>query len=414
MPNTGLTNTEGTIIEWLRGDGDVVEKGEPVVVIATDKVTTEVEAPASGVLRIVHPNDATVAIAATIGLVLLPGEEVEAEPGRPVGIDGPGPAGTPASDVAGSSPPAASSEPALAPPSPPPLRSPEPKLSPAARRLARELGLTEADLSKCCGTGPDGRITSDDIRDYAASLAAPADAACGQADTEVIPLSGVRAIIAERMVRSVREAPQFHIEAEIAMDRVVRLKERLDAGGVKHSFTEIVVKAIAAALRVHPMLNCFVSDTELVLHRRINIGIAVGADSGLIVPVVRDADTKGIDAVTREVKDLVGKARAGTLAATDLADGTFTFSNLGMFGIDRFSAIINPPQAAILTMGRIRRVWTPIEDGGAFRRVAAFTLTVDHRAVDGLEAAKFMHTLASLLEGAEIEQLCNCCAPPAL
>lgn len=406
MPNTGLTNTEGTIIEWLKRDGDAVEKGEPVVVIATDKVTTEVEAPAGGVLRIVHPNDAIVAIAETIGYVLLPGEEAREAPA----------AGS--SNAPGA---AAQLEPEIVPapapvPSPPPV--PELKLSPAARRVARELGLGDADLSKCRGTGPEGRITSDDMKSFAASLAvlaAPAATpAVPAAPAQVLPLTGVRAIIAERMVRSVREAPQFHVESEIVMERLARLRGRLEAGGLKPSYTEILVKAIAAVLKDHPGLNCFVSDTELAVQSHINIGVAVGADSGLIVPVVRDADAKSISDVSREVRGLAEKARAGLLAATDLADGTFTFSNLGMFGIDRFSAIINPPQAAILTMGKVRNVWMPVEGGGAFRRAAAFTLTADHRAIDGLAAARFMERLTCLLEGTEIEELCGLPAPSAL
>lgn len=407
MPNMGLTNTEGTIIEWLKRDGDAVNAGEHVVEIATDKVTTELEAPVAGILKIVHPNEAVVPIAEVIGYVLVSGEELpEADAWEPAGESAAEPATRPADAPAA---PAALAAPAAGAPTDAPTR--EVKLSPAAKRVARELGLGDEQIRKCQGTGPGGRITSEDLMRAAATgtVAAPTPAVAPGPEAEIIPLAGTRGIIAERMARSTREAPQFHLEAEIMMARLMGVRDTLASKGeLKPSYTELIVKGIALALKDYPLLNCFVSDKELTVPGHINIGVAVAAESGLIVPVVRDVDGKNISAVCREVRAMVQRARAGALNAADLADGTFTFSNLGMLGVDRFSAILNPPQATILTMGRVRQIWLPVEGGGAFRPVAAFTLTVDHRAVDGAMAARFMGRLAQVLDGHEIEELCGC------
>ena len=174
---------------------------------------------------------------------------------------------------------------------------------------------------------------------------------------------------------------------------------------IRPSYTELIVKGVAHALRDYPLLNCFVSDTELLVQKHVNIGVAVGTERGLIVPTIHDADQKGIAEICREVRALAEKARDGSLLPEELMGGTFTISNLGMFGIERFTAILYPPQAGILTVGRIREAWAPYS-GGASRRVASVVLTVDHRAIDGMLAAKFMRRLAELLEGDEIQELC--------
>ena len=403
MPNLGLTMTEGTIIGWIREDGDLVDKGEAVVEISTDKIVAEIEAPESGVLRIVQPDDALVPIAGVIGYILQAGEELPEGhgPGEPEGARG--------TEASGEIVPADGEG----------IRKDLPgsdnfagvKASPAAKRLARELGLSTCDLIKCVGSGPGGRITSDDVKRVGEKGVWANLRACDENVGEVIPLTGIRGIVAGRMTRSVQDAPQFQVEAEISMQQLMEIREQMGAGNrnagvVRPSYTEIIVKGVAHALRDYPLLNCFVSDTELLVQRHINVGVAVGTDRGLIVPTIHDADRKGIAEICREVRALAQRARDGSLLPEDLVGGTFTVSNLGMFGIDRFTAILYPPQAGILTVGRVREAWVP---GGSelSRHVASFVLTADHRAVDGMLAAKFMSRLAQILEGDEIQELCG-------
>lgn len=403
MPNLGLTNTEGTIIGWMREDGDLVEKGDVVVEIATDKIATEIEAPESGVLRIVHPDDAVVPIAEVIGYILQPGEELpeEPEPGEPEGARG----AETSRDVAPAHGEGIGRE----------YDNSDNfegiKASPAAKRLARELGLSACDLGKCVGSGPGGRITSDDVKRAGEEGLWAGLGACDENVSEVIPLTGIRGIVAERMTRSVQDAPQFQVEAEIFMDQLMGIREQFGPGtrnadAIRPSYTELIVKGVAHALRDYPLLNCFVSDTELLVQKHVNIGVAVGTDRGLIVPTIHDADQKGIAEICREARALAEKARDGSLLPEELMGGTFTVSNLGMFGIERFTAILYPPQAGILTVGRVREAWAP-GAGEAPQHVASLVLTVDHRAIDGMMAAKFMRRLAEILEEDEIRELCG-------
>jgi pyruvate dehydrogenase E2 component (dihydrolipoamide acetyltransferase) len=387
MPKLGLTMTEGTIVRWLKADGAPVEKGEPVVEILTDKANMEVEAPATGELRLLAPEGKIVPILELIGQVLQSGA-------------------APASTTGGGR-----------------LR-----LSPAARRVARELGVSLESLAGLAGSGPGGRIVLEDVRGFAvtarpaptaaqgarASVAAPPVPAAPvvSGEVEIIPLTGVRGLIAERLTRSVREAPQFHVTTDVLMDQLVALREGLlpafeAAYRVRLSHTDLLAKVVARALEEFRLLNSFVSEREIALQPQVNLGVAVGTDSGLVVPVIKNAAHRTLAEVSTDLKRLVASARSGSLSLDDLSGGTFTLSNLGMFGVASFSAILNPPQAGILAVGGFREELRPEGRGIAVRTVTSFTLTCDHRAVDGLLAAQFLARLKAILEGPELREVCG-------
>jgi pyruvate dehydrogenase E2 component (dihydrolipoamide acetyltransferase) len=286
---------------------------------------------------------------------------------------------------------------------------------PAARRLAKELGV---DLRDVQGTGPGGRIQSIDVETALAS-AAPAEtpvaapvtapaapapvAATGLTVRRTIPLTNIRKVIAERMTASVREAPQFTVSVDVDMRRALGIVEDLKAAATadkpKVTLTALIVKACAWALRQHPEANASFQGDSIIEWDEVNVGVATAIDSGLIVPVVKAADTLGLRATAAQLADLSGRAREGKLKLDDLQGGTFTVSNLGMFGIDRFEAILNPPQAAILAVGRVaKRAEVTDDDKVEIRPMAALTLTSDHRVLDGASAAKFLAALKKVLE----------------
>jgi len=418
MPKLEMAQETATVVEWLKQEGERVEKGEPLLTVETDKVTLDIESPASGILAGVRVGpQQVVPVTEVIAYILQPGEELprEAEaPSPPPPPPTPPVAATPVaqrlaaahgvdlSTVVGTGPGGritkADVEAALAAPSRPAVEPPPEKVraTPAARRIARERGV---DLSAVTGSGPQGRIQAADVLAFTrAPAVAPAPAA------EIIPLQGMRRTIAERMTTSYRTTPHITFTVRVDMSRFeearARLNARAEAAGEVHvSATALIVKAVAWALRQHPWLNSTLHDEEIHLLPEINVGVAVALEEGLIVPVVHQADRKSVAEIAAEMNDLVTRAREGRLTPADVAGGTFTVSNLGPFGIEQFTAIINPPQAAILAVGATQLEPVVDEEGQVVvRPVMRMTLSADHRVVDGARAARFLTDLREALE----------------
>ena len=355
MPKLGMTMEEGTIIRWLKKEGERVEKGKPLLEIMTDKVSMEVEAPASGVLAGIRAGpDEVVPVTEVIAYILEPGESLE-EVARP-----------PARKVA-----------------------PAPKkriaATPAARRLAREHGV---DLAHIKGSGPGGRIVEEDVRTFIEAIKPPIEAPRVK---ERIPLTGRRKTIAERMQESARQAPHIALTVEVDMSEAERAR-----GGC--SFTALIVWAAARALRRHPLVNASLQGDEIVLYDEVNVGVAVDTEEGLIVPVVKGADVKDLLQIDAEIERLAQRAREGDLSLEEVSGGTFTVSNLGMFGVEEFHAIINPPQAAILAVGGIVERPTVVDGRVVIKPTMKMTLSADHRVIDGATAAKFLQDVKNGLE----------------
>jgi pyruvate dehydrogenase E2 component (dihydrolipoamide acetyltransferase) len=412
MPKFGFTQEESTIVAWLRPEGDWVSKGDPICEVTTDKVNMEVEAPGDGVLAgIGYAAGDAAPVTAIIAYLLAAGEIAPAgdegpsrhQPGRPATpvavrlaaaagldlrqIDGSGTRGKiTRRDVEGH---LAESGAASTPPS-------RVRATPSARRVAREHGL---ELSQIAGSGPRGRVQVADA--LAASPPATSPALTSLTGRpEIVPLTGLRRTIAERMTRSYQQAP--HITFTLDVDMSAALALRRAAGEEESqapSLTAILVRACAWALRQHPRMNSYVQDEEIWLLPRIDVGVAVALEDGLIVPVVHDADRLGIRALHAAIHDLTTRARSGKLRPDEVAGGTFTVSNLGMFGVDQFTAILNPPQVAILAAGRVTSRFVPDATGNPVARpLMTLTLSVDHRAIDGATAARFLATLRDGLE----------------
>lgn len=412
MPSLGHTMEKGKIIEWLKHEGDMIAKGEPLVVIETDKVITEVESPADGVvLRIIVPSEEERPIGALLAVLGAQGEQVsEVELQQmlgPVAVQAPA---TPA--------PVATSAPRASPRAEAPARDSGErlKISPIARKLADELGL---DASTIQGTGPGGRITKDDVLQVAEAAKTAAPAAVPVTTTpgapapvptmgrlgvsSTIPLRGMRGRVAERMFQSWNTIPRVTEVMQVDMSATVAFREAMlgqweQQYGLRISLNDMITKAVAMALRRQPRLNATLADQEVRLHDSINMGIAVNLDEGLIVPVIFNADQKNLGQIAREGRELAEKARAGRLQLDEISDGTFTITNLGTTGIELFTPIINPPQVAILGVGMVQRRPIVVGDALAIRPAVYLSLVFDHRAVDGVPAANFLQELKRLLE----------------
>jgi pyruvate dehydrogenase E2 component (dihydrolipoamide acetyltransferase) len=379
---------EGRIVAWHKREGDPVAAGEILFEVETDKATMEVESPAAGTLRrILFPADATAPVATVIALIsdtvdedlLVDGAPLASQPPKPRLRDGDPP------DSGGL---LVSPGPSAALPLAGPSESDRVRSSPAARKRAQELGV---DISTISGTGPGGRVTLDDVE--AASRTSPAAPALEKRE----PLSRMRRAIGERMTRAVREQPQFSISRDVDMTAANELRK-----GAGASYTDVIVAACAKALPDHPRLRSRIEDDALVTSDRVHIGLAVALDDGLIVPVLRDADGKDLRQLAREREDLERAARAGKLHAEALTGGVFTVSNLGTLGVDRFTAIVNPPEAAILAVGRVSDRVAAREGAPAVRPMATLTLSVDHRVADGATAARYLAAVADRLERGEL------------
>jgi pyruvate dehydrogenase E2 component (dihydrolipoamide acetyltransferase) len=404
LPRLGQGMESGVIVRWLKAEGDTVSRGEPLYELDTDKVTQEVEAELDGVLTKIVVPEGEVAVGATIALVETNGE-APAPAAEPSGAaetataPEPGPPSAEPTATAEAPPPAA--------PSAAPAAAPEPratgrvKASPLARRIARERGV---DLTAVRGTGPDGRILAEDVEKAAARVAAPAPPsplAMPSAEVEVVQLTSVRKTIARRLTEA-WEAPVFQLGVTADMTEALALRqtlvERLGEGDVKPTVNDVLVKLSAVALTRHTPVNATFAGDEIHRHPSANVGIAVAAPQGLVVPVIRTAERLTIQEIARARADVVGRSRDNKLTLADFEGGTFTISNLGMFGVEQFVAVLNPPQVAILAVGAVKD--EPIVRDGEVdvAPILRLTLTCDHRAIDGADGAAFLQTLVGLLE----------------
>jgi pyruvate dehydrogenase E2 component (dihydrolipoamide acetyltransferase) len=449
MPKFEMAQETGKVAAWLKAEGDAVRKGEAILEVETDKLTVEVESPADGALVAISAAPGQVVpIGQPIAYVLRAGETwstPQAQPAQPAPQTGPAPVVQPSvnasplaarmagdigldlrtAGVVGTGPrgqvtredieshlrtaeaSTVSSEGAEA--------SAGVRAVPAARRLARELGVS---LQQVRGSGPGGRIQSADVRTFSEAAAAVSDqpSAISQQPTasspmpairRLVQLTNVRRTIAERMLASVREAPQFTVAVEADMTRSLAIVDDLKAGATRPgaadqprvTLTVLLIRSCAWALAQHPEANSAFLDGQVAEWDEVNIGVATAIDAGLIVPVVHGADRLGMRAIAARLADLTARAREGRLKLEDLQGGTFTVSNLGMFGIDRFTAILNPPQAAILAVGRVvKRAVVAEDDSLVVRPTSTLTLTADHRVLDGASAARFLQTIQRALE----------------
>jgi pyruvate dehydrogenase E2 component (dihydrolipoyllysine-residue acetyltransferase) len=391
LPKLGLTMDEGRLIAWHKREGDRVEKGEVLFEVETDKANMEIESAATGYVRhlLVRPGE-TVPVTTLIALLSDTADEDISDVAHVAAATPDVAAATP--ETAESTPPLARGLPSLA--AAMPLDGERVRSSPAARKRAQELGVDVATLS---GTGPGGRITIEDV-EAAAVAKAPASAVAA-ADTAIDqtrePLTKMRRAVAAAMTRSVREAPQFSISRDVDMSGA---NARRKAAGV--SYTDVIVAAAATALRSHPRLRSRFDADAIVTTTSIDVGIAVALEAGLIVPVVRAADAKPLRTIRDEREALEAAVASGHARADAFGNAAITVSNLGTFGVDRFTAIVNPPEAAILAVGRVVDRVIAVDGAATVRPVVSLTLTVDHRVADGADAARYLADIAKELESA--------------
>jgi pyruvate dehydrogenase E2 component (dihydrolipoamide acetyltransferase) len=407
LPRLGQGMESGTIVRWFKAEGDAVAKGEPLYEVDTEKVTQEVEAEASGMLlRIVVPVG-EVPVGTTLALVGEPGEQLAAEPAAErLGVvetataerpRGPVPdearmAGVAVGEQAVEAPP-------IRPPSKPKLPT-RPKASPLARRLARERGI---DLAALIGTGPEGRIVAEDV-ERAAAVGAPPESVAPAAEVVAgppvaeIPLTSTQKTVVRRLAEA-WETPVFQLTLSARMDQAEAVvAARRTEEEVKVTLTDLLVKMCSVALLDHRAVNSQFAGETVRVFSTANIGIAVAAPQGLVVPVIRSVEGLRLAEIAAARRDIVERARAGKLQAADLEGGTFTISNLGMYGVEQFVAVLNPPQAAILAVGMVEE--RPVVEGEqvVVRPMMTMTLSCDHRALDGTAAARFLTAVKQLLE----------------
>jgi pyruvate dehydrogenase E2 component (dihydrolipoamide acetyltransferase) len=432
MPKGSDTMTEGKVLKWLKKEGDAISTGDAVVEIETDKVNMEVEAMGSGVLRkILVAVDKMVPVGELLAVIGKADEDISAL----VQPDGAAKAGvqSPESGVRSQGPGVSSQSPAPSPqplaPSPQPLApSPAPAVggrvlaSPLAKRMAKDMGLELADIT---GTGPNGRIIRLDVERRASHAPAPRAVASGPVavpspfsapapapsrrpapsptgpEYSDEPLSSMRKVIATRLVQSKAPVPHFYLAIEVNMQRVKELRESANLldPELKLSYNDVILKACAAALRQNPEVNASFQGESIRYHHRVHLGMAVATDGGgLITPVLRNADTKNLAEVSRESKDLAARARTRKLLPEEYTGSTFSISNLGMMGIDEFSAVINPPEGAILAVGAVAEKPVVVDGRVEAGLRCRLTLSCDHRVVDGAIGAKFLQSLKQILE----------------
>jgi pyruvate dehydrogenase E2 component (dihydrolipoamide acetyltransferase) len=392
----------GTIVRWLKSEGEQVEKGEPLYELDTDKVTQEVEADASGVLLKIAVAEGEVPVGQTIAVIGEEGEQVSA-PEAPAEVDEqPQEEGSraPARDEErerGKQASTNGSEQVTEVKEPEPARADgRVKASPLARRIARERGI---DLAALRGTGPEGRIVAEDV-ERAATAPAVVTVAERTGEVERVPLTSLRKTIARRMTEA-WQAPAFQISMSADMTRTVELRQRLverAKDGVRPSYNDILIKVCAAALMRHRDVNARFAEDAIELLPSADIGIAVAIPNGLIVPILRAAEVKSIEQIAAESRELVTRTREGKLRQEDLEGGSFTISNLGMYGIEQFTAVLNPPQAAILAVGALEERVVVRHGEFEARPLMTMTMSCDHRSLDGATASEFLRTVKDFLE----------------
>ncbi len=422
LPRLGQGMESGTIVKWLKSEGERVEKGEPLYELDTDKVTQEVEADASGVLLKIAVQEGEVEVGRTIAVIGEQGEEVSEELApEPAGGDGQAPDRAQAEkDGAESS----AEKPAEAPAREPERQrgreasahsseqpteikeaAPSPtdgrvKASPLARRIARERGI---DLAQLRGTGPEGRIVAEDVEraEAAPARAEAAPAAAPPEEVEEVALTSMRKTIARRLTEA-WQAPVFMLTVSADATHLVSLREELvqrsAEGTPRPTVGDVVTRLCASALTQHPAVNAQFTGEELRRFRSADIGLAVAAPAGLVVPVIRGAERLSIAEIAERRADLASRARDGKLQRADLDGGTFTISNLGMYGVEEFTAVLNPPQAAILAVGAIVERAVAVDGTVGVAPTMTMTLTCDHRAIDGADGAEFLRTLKAFVE----------------
>ncbi len=402
LPRLGQGMESGTIVRWLKTEGEAVRRGEPLYELDTDKVTQEVEAETDGVLLKIVLREGEVQVGTTIAVIGVEGEDVAESPDGdsakkpPTGIDEPpgvgvaaGQAEVPATVVREAGTSSIGLQPSEG----------RVKASPLARRIARQRGV---DLAAVAGTGPDGRVVAEDVEQAAAAVApAGAPARAPAVEVEVVQLTSVRKTIARRLTEA-WAAPVFQLGVSADMTEALALRERLvertAEGDAKPTVNDVLVKLAAAALTRHPALNATFTGEEIHRYPTANVGIAVAAPAGLVVPVIRTAERLTIQEIAGARADVVGRARAGKLTLQDFEDGTFTISNLGMFGVEQFVAVLNPPQVAILAVGAVTQEAVVVDGEIDIAPIVRMTLSCDHRAIDGAEGAEFLRTLVAFVE----------------
>ncbi|MCX8186190.1 MAG: 2-oxo acid dehydrogenase subunit E2 [Sulfolobales archaeon] len=381
MPKLGLTMTKGTVKKWLKSEGDRVSKGEPLFVIETEKISSTVEAPASGyLLKILAQVGSTLPVGAPVAYIGEFGEALpEVTPPLPV------------SEAA--KPVEREAEAVSKPVTPTRVRA-----TPRAKALAEREGI---DLTAIRGSGPGGLIVEEDVIKYLHEVRARTKS--GLRVKEVIPLTSLRRTIAERMTESLRSMAQVTIIREEVVDALIKVKNELHQQierdtNIRLTYTPILVKVVAEAIKKFPIVNSTLEEDSIKVLDEINVGFAVAVDHGLVVPVVKDVDKKRLREIVVVCNDLARRAREGQLTMDDVSGGTFTITNLGMFGVDAFTPIINPPQTAILGVGRFIPKPVVIDDKVAVANTCVFSLTFDHRVMDGHTAAQFLNELINLIK----------------
>ena len=407
------TMEEGRLVKWLKNEGDAVKSGDPLAEVETDKAIMELVARGDGVLRkrLVGEGDSR-PVGALVGVIAKADENIDA---LVAGADAPAPSAEAPKQAEATAPKAATSAPApqAAPPAADKPAAPAPaapapagnggqlRSSPLARRMASERGL---DLTQVRGSGPGGRIIKRDVESAqatpAAAAAAPTKRAASGADFDDIALTQIRKTIAKRLSESIGPIPTFYLTAEYDLTRVTEMRTAMAEMGdeFKVSINDILMKAVATALSQHPEVNAHWLGDRIRQHNRVHLGMAVATPDGLIVPVIFDADQKRMSEISREARELAKRARERKLKPEEYTGSTFSISNLGMFGIDQFTAIINPPEVAILAIGSAQDVAVPEGDGFVVRKRVRVTMSCDHRAVDGAVGAAFLQTLRRLIE----------------
>ena len=418
LPALSPTMTEGKIVKWLKKEGDSISSGEAIAEVETDKSNLEVEAFDDGVLlKILVPEGETGKVGAPIAVIGQKGEKVEASaaPAKPAAAPAPAPAApTPAARPA---PKPAPAGPAQVVPIRRAEEAPAPsedngrlRASPLAKRMAREEGL---DLAGVQGSGPSGRIVKRDVEAAigqagpAAVAKAPATAPrpapvavpmFGRREPDVIPISGMRKIIGQRMAEVKPGVPHFYVTVDIDMEEAVKVREQAKAAEVKISINDLIVKASALALRRQPKVNVSLQGDRILQFHTADVGIAVAIEDGLITPVIRDADQKSLGTIGAEARELAERARRRALKPEEYSGGSITVSNLGMFGVDSFIAVINPPQASIVAVGAVAEKAVVREGKVVVRKTMSATFSGDHRIVDGALGAQYLQELKALLE----------------
>ncbi|HWN22969.1 MAG TPA: dihydrolipoamide acetyltransferase family protein [Gaiellaceae bacterium] len=412
LPRLGQGMESGTIVKWLKGEGEPVKKREPLYELDTDKVTQEVEAEADGVLLKIVVDSGEVEVGRTIAFIGSEGEDVPSGNGAAPAAketddateaeEGAQEEGSPAAEMdderergRAAAAATAEAEPVAAAEGDVEGRV---KASPLARRLAREKGV---ELAQVRGSGPEGRIVAEDVERFQPAPQTAPGAAPAAGEVEEIALTSTRKTIARRLTEA-WQAPVFQLTLSADMTRALELRERLvgrlTEGETKPTVSDLLTKVSAAALVRHPAVNAHFTGDAIRRFPVAHVGMAVAAPNGLVVPVIRDADRRTIQEIAAARADLVARARDGKLQRADLEDGTFTISNLGMFGIEQFIAVLNPPQAAILAVGTTEERPVVREGQVEVRPMLTLTLTCDHRAIDGADGADFLRTVKELLE----------------